>query len=309
MQILDDSISSLDESIWKQVVNECVQCIRAGGKIIASGLGKNVPICEKMVGTLNSFGIPANFLHTNTAVHGDLGVVNENDIVFILSKSGNTAESVLLAGYLLERKANTWLLSCNNDCELSKMLDKKVVLELKHEGDLWDIAPNNSTTVFLIFLQGLAVKLSEELNIPLSQFKKNHPGGSIGQKLRGEDEHTLKMSTLNKTWIFDLDGTIVEHNGYLKYGEDRLLDNIKGFLDELPSEDYVLILSARSSAYKDLTLKFLSDNKIRYDKIMFDMPAGERIVINDLKPNGLKCAYSINIERDKFEKLQVIREG
>lgn len=184
MDILKKSIESLDDTVWSQVVSECVETIRNGGKIIASGLGKNVPICEKFVGTLNSFGIPAAFLHSNTAVHGDLGIVGENDLVFVLSKSGNTEESTMLAAYLLDREVNTWLLSCAEFSRLTDMLSKRVILKLEHEGDLWNIAPNNSTTVFLIFLQGLAVKLSEELKIDLSTFKRNHPGGSIGEKLR-----------------------------------------------------------------------------------------------------------------------------
>ena len=186
MDILRESIDSLPDSIWEQVVSECVNTIKKGGKIIASGLGKNVPICEKFVGTLNSFGIPAAFLHSNTAVHGDLGLVGDKDLVFVLSKSGNTEESTLLTAYLLDRGVNTWLLSCAEVSRLTDMLDKKVILKLEHEGDLWNIAPNNSTTVFLIFLQGLAVKLCEELKIDLSTFKRNHPGGSIGEKLRAK---------------------------------------------------------------------------------------------------------------------------
>ncbi len=186
MEIINKSIESLDDEIWKQVTSECADTIRNGGKIIASGLGKNVPICEKFVGTLNSFGIPASFLHSNTAVHGDLGIVNEKDLVFVLSKSGNTDESILLTSHLLDRGVNTWLLSCSPMSRLTDMLEKRVILELEHEGDLWNIAPNNSTTAFLIFLQGLAVKLSEELGVQLATFKKNHPGGSIGEKLRAK---------------------------------------------------------------------------------------------------------------------------
>ncbi len=186
MDILTDSIESLDDKVWERVIGECAETIRNGGKIIASGLGKNVPICEKFVGTLNSFGIPASFLHSNTAVHGDLGIVGDKDLVFVLSKSGNTDESILLTSYLLDRGVNTWLLSCSPMSRLTNMLEKRVILKLEHEGDLWNIAPNNSTTVFLIFLQGVAVKLSEVLKIPLSIFKKNHPGGSIGEKLRAK---------------------------------------------------------------------------------------------------------------------------
>lgn len=110
----------------------------------------------------------------------------------------------------------------------------------------------------------------------------------------------LDLSTMNKTWIFDLDGTLVEHNGYLKYGKDVLLAGVREFFDNLPASDMVVILSARSSQYKDITLEFLAENKIRFNYIIFDAPKGERILINDCKPDGLKCAYSINLKRDNF---------
>lgn len=186
LETVKDSVSSLDEKKFNMLVEHCTSCIQNGGKIVASGLGKNVPICEKFVGTMNSLGMDARFLHTNTAVHGDLGMVGKNDIVLLLSKSGNTSESVLLAGYLKERGTETWLLSFNENCKLAGILENQLILNLKNEGDAWDIVPNNSTTIYLILLQGLAMQISERLGITLADFKVNHPGGGIGAKLRGE---------------------------------------------------------------------------------------------------------------------------
>ena len=96
IEVIKDSIESIDKAAYEQVIEESVSVLKNGGKIIASGLGKNVPICEKFVGTLNSLGIDARFLHTNTAVHGDLGIVGKDDIVYLLSKGGNTHETVAL---------------------------------------------------------------------------------------------------------------------------------------------------------------------------------------------------------------------
>lgn len=155
------------------------------GGIIASGLGKNVPICEKFVGTLTSLGIRSTFLHTNTAIHGDLGAVHKNDIVILLSKSGNTTETVVLAQYLKERCENIWFISFNEHSDLTNVLDKKIILSLDNEGDKWNIVPNNSTTIYLIILQGLAIALQERLSITIEEFGKNHPGGGIGEKLKG----------------------------------------------------------------------------------------------------------------------------
>tara|TARA_B100000073_G_scaffold234460_1_gene196012 strand:+ start:3100 stop:3450 length:351 start_codon:yes stop_codon:yes gene_type:complete len=108
-----------------------------------------------------------------------------------------------------------------------------------------------------------------------------------------------KLSNLNKTWIFDLDGTLVVHNGY-KNGGDVLLPGVKKFFEtEIKDTDYVLILTARHSEYKIETEEFLLKNKIFYDKILYDLPAGERLLFNDKKPReNMITAYCFNLERD-----------
>ena len=183
LKVLQDSLESIPTDTYEQLINECVETLKNGGKIIASGLGKNVPICEKFVGTLNSLGIDARFLHTNTAVHGDLGMVTKKDIVFMLTKGGNTNETVVLGEHLKKRGTNTWLLSFYGDGKASKVVDKKFIMHLINEGDEWNIVPNNSTTVYLIVLQGIALEVGKRLGVTLDDFRKNHPGGGIGQYL------------------------------------------------------------------------------------------------------------------------------
>ena len=148
-----------------------------------SGLGKNVPICEKFVGTMISMGLDACFLHTNSAVHGDMGLVKERDMVILLTKSGETAESIYLARLLKERQVNLWLLTFEKESTLTREIPNRIVLELKHEGDLWNVMPNNSTTMNLILLQGFAMQIAKSMEIDIHQFKRNHPGGHIGEVL------------------------------------------------------------------------------------------------------------------------------
>ena len=119
---------------------------------------------------------------------------------------------------------------------------------------------------------------------------------------------TLTLSTLPKTWIFDLDGTIVKHNGYKIDGDDTLLDGAKEYLETISAEDYILILTSRTDEYKESTLSFLRDNSIRYDDIIFNMPMGERIVVNDRKPSGIDMAVAVNIDRDRLELPEIKRE-
>lgn len=187
LDVINDSIESIPEDKYEQLIGECIDVLNNGGKIIASGLGKNVPICEKFVGTMNSLGMDARFLHTNTAVHGDLGMVGKKDLVLLLSKGGNTHETVALAEHLKNRGTNTWLMTFSEKCKSAEVVNKKFIMRLQNEGDEWDIVPNNSTTVYLIVLQGIAIEISKRLGITLDDFRVNHPGGGIGAKLSGKD--------------------------------------------------------------------------------------------------------------------------
>jgi len=119
---------------------------------------------------------------------------------------------------------------------------------------------------------------------------------------------TLVFSTLSKTWIFDLDGTILKHNGYKNDLHDTLLPGAKEYLDALPKGDYILILTSRNDEIKEYTINFLNENKIRYDEIIFNVPMGERIVVNDKKPSGLEMAVAINVDRDEFKLPEIKRE-
>ena len=184
---LEDALKSVHMSDMDRLIAECADTLRAGHKIIASGLGKNVPICEKFEGTMLSAGMDAQFLHTNSAVHGDMGMVKPGDLVIVLTKSGSTAESVYLVDLLKKREGvNLWLLSCSEHSTLADSMDKKLIVPLEHEGDPWNIMPNNSATLFLVILQQLAMQLIRRMGITLDNFKQNHPGGAIGEKLNRE---------------------------------------------------------------------------------------------------------------------------
>ena len=121
-------------------------------------------------------------------------------------------------------------------------------------------------------------------------------------------EKEIVLSTLPHTWIFDIDGTLVKHNGYLTEEGDTLLEGAAEFLESIPEKDMIILLTARPSSVRDITEKFLAEKNIRYDHIIFDAPVGERIVINDNKPSGLVMSYAVERIRDKWEKLTLIEK-
>lgn len=183
----EHSIHSMDIAMFERWVNEGIQVLKNGHKIIVSGLGKNVPVCEKFVGSMQSLGLESYYLNTNSAVHGDMGVVKDGDMIIILTKSGETVESIYLARLLKERNVNMWLLTFSNESTLTKEIPNSLVLDLNHEGDMWNIMPNNSTTINLIVLQGLAMNIASAMEISLEDFKRNHPGGAIGRILENKN--------------------------------------------------------------------------------------------------------------------------
>ncbi len=111
----------------------------------------------------------------------------------------------------------------------------------------------------------------------------------------------LRLSRLPKTWIIDIDGVIFPHNHYLdpaKAGTEKPLPGIKQLLDKVGEEDRVVIMTARKKRYASYTKRMLKKFGIRYDVLLTGMPHGERILINDIKTDGLRTAYGINVKRD-----------
>jgi arabinose-5-phosphate isomerase len=185
VKIIFNSINSMDDTVFNRLVDDCIGALESNHKVIVSGLGKNVPVCDKFVGSMVSLGQNAGFMHTNSAIHGDLGMVRKGDIVIVLTKSGETIESIYLVDLLKKREQNIWLLTFTQDSTLTrKLADRCLILDLEHEGDPWNIAPNNSTTVNLIVLQGLAMEIVRRRGFTINEYYMNHPGGHIGELLK-----------------------------------------------------------------------------------------------------------------------------
>ena len=115
----------------------------------------------------------------------------------------------------------------------------------------------------------------------------------------------LKLSPLDHTWILDLDGTIVKHNGYLLDDFDTLLEGALAFMQGIPKDDMIVFITSRKTELKKRTEDFLKEHNIRYDHIIYNAPYGERVLINDSKPSGLKTAVAVNVKRDMFSGIHI----
>ncbi len=118
----------------------------------------------------------------------------------------------------------------------------------------------------------------------------------------------ISLSSLGHTWILDLDGTLVKHNGYKLDGKDSFLEGAEAFLNGIPLKDMVIILTSRAEETRDQTESFLREHGIRYDLILYNVPYGERILINDDKPSGLRTAIALGKKRDTGILLQIARK-
>lgn len=114
----------------------------------------------------------------------------------------------------------------------------------------------------------------------------------------------LILSNLPKTWLIDVDGTIVAHNGH-KCGGDTLLGGVREFFAQIPKSDKIILLTARTSGEIPALESFLKSHNIKFDMIIANLPFGERILINDAKPSGLNMAFAINVVRDSTLDINI----
>ncbi len=163
---------------------KCVEMIyNSKGRVVITGIGKSANIATKIVATLNSTGTPAIFMHAADAIHGDLGIVQKEDIIICISKSGNTAEIKVLIP-LLKLRGNTLIALVGNiNSYLAKQADYILNTTVEKEACPNNLVPTSSTAAQLAMGDALAVCLLECKGFTINDFAKYHPGGSLGKKL------------------------------------------------------------------------------------------------------------------------------
>ncbi len=184
LQIEAEGILALIDQLdagFDQAVSLIMNC---PSRVIITGIGKSGIVGQKISATLNSTGTPSFFLHPVEAMHGDLGIVDHNDVVLALSYSGETTELNMLMPVLKKRGVKTIALTGNKNSTLASYADVVLSARVPREACPLGLAPTASTTAALALGDALAVVLIEKKKFAASDFRKNHPGGSLGERLK-----------------------------------------------------------------------------------------------------------------------------
>lgn len=178
------SIWQFYDSLDVKKIQEIVElCHQSSGTIFLSGIGKSGFIAEKIAMTLVSTGTKAMFLDPMNLLHGDIGIVDQADVVIFMSKSGFTKELLELVPFIKNRGAKTIACISQENSPLEKVCDSALVLKVSRELDEHNLVPTISTAVQLIFGDILTIALMQSKNIGLDLYATCHPAGSIGKKL------------------------------------------------------------------------------------------------------------------------------
>lgn len=184
-------LEKLKERIGDEFV-KAVQLIHsATGKLIVVGIGKSAHVGNKIVATLNSTGTPSQFLHASEAIHGDLGVIQKQDVVLCISNSGNSPEIINLVSYLKDYSSALIGMTGNRKSKLAEFSDVILDTHVDLEACPNKLAPTSSTTNQMALGDALAVCLMEMNEFKENDFAKFHPGGSLGKNLTARVEQFL----------------------------------------------------------------------------------------------------------------------
>ena len=207
IRIEAEAVANLSESINDQFIKAINTISESKGRVVLTGMGKSGLIARKIVATLNSTGTAAIYLHPTDALHGDLGMVRKEDVVVLISKSGNTEEIANLLP-MLKRLGVKMIAMCGSESSrIAKECDIFLNISVKEEACPYDLAPTASTTATLAMGDALSVVLLQTRNFTIEDFAFLHPGGSLGKRL------SLKISEI---MIKDERVPIVEEDASLK---------------------------------------------------------------------------------------------
>ena len=191
-----NAIANLAENLDKNFQEAVETILLSKGKLIISGMGKSGIIGKKIAASMASTGTPSFFLHPAEAYHGDLGMIEADDIVLLISNSGETDEVLRLIPFLKNQKNIIVSMSGNTNSTLAKNSTYHLNVFVEQEACPLQLAPTSSTTATLVMGDALAITLMEERQFKESDFAQFHPGGSLGRRLLTKVEDVMKKENL-----------------------------------------------------------------------------------------------------------------
>src|SRR5665213_624208 len=268
----------------------------AKGRLVVSGIGKSAIIAQKIVATLNSTGTPSIFLHAADAIHGDIGMVQKNDLLMVISKSGNSPEIKVLIP-LVKKFKNPIIAICGNmQSYLAKSVDLVLNTTVKEEACPNNLAPTSSTTAQMVMGDALAICLMELRGFGMEDFAKFHPGGALGKKLYlqvadlivNNEKPAVKPDSLLKEVIIEMTKKRLGATVILDRNETVLGIITDGDLRRMLEKD----LSPEKIRAKDIMTskpKTIESNKLAVDALdmMRKKNITQLVVINNRRYEGI----------------------
>ena len=189
-----DALTYVKQFINDDFVKCATEILEAKGRVIVTGIGKSAIIAQKIVATFNSTGTPAIFMHAADAIHGDLGIIQDDDVVICISNSGNTPEITMLVPFL-KRSGNKLIAIVGNvESFLAREADYIINCSVPNEACPNNLAPTNSTTAQMVMGDALAALLIEMRGFTAKDFAKYHPGGVLGKRLYMKVDDLYKLN-------------------------------------------------------------------------------------------------------------------
>ena len=288
-EIESKEVANLSKRLTDDFEKAINAILQSSGKLIVSGMGKSGIIGKKIAATLASTGTPSFFLHPGEAYHGDLGMIEENDIVLLISNSGETDEVLKLIPFLKYQKNCTISMSGNDDSTLAKNTNYHLNIAVDKEACPLFLAPTSSTTATLVMGDALAVTLMKLRDFKEENFAKFHPGGSLGRRLLTTVGDVMKKKNLP---IISSQATIKEVIQKIsegKLGLVAIIDNNK-IMGIITDGDIRRAMESREKDFFNLKAEDLmsihpkliyeSDKLISASKIMSQHKINSLLVVN-----------------------------
>lgn len=247
LKVEAEALVLLSKSISEEMCQAVDLIYSTNARLIVTGIGKSAIVAQKIVATLNSTGTTAVFMHAADAIHGDLGMIGNGDIVLCISKSGDTPEIKVLVP-LIKGFGNKLIAMVSNPVSyLANQADFKIILPVSQEADPNNLAPTTSTTLQMAMGDALAVALLSLKGFSQEQFARFHPGGSLGKQLYLKVSDLISAHDKPKVYVEDNIRKIILEISSKRLGATAVVDDNENLVGIITDGDLRRMLESEES--------------------------------------------------------------